>query len=125
MSRLGRALCWGIPLLVGLAQEHGHFGKGRSATIPRGIEVSVQPAGRGAPLTLSSNTHAAVSTVGNESWNTFATLEVPAAGAYRVTVLDPGDNGDSRHSITIGKGPWAPMPPWRSLRLNTLHTPSF
>ena len=77
MSRFGRALCWGIPLLVGFAlagswaisggffapghdaygkvaipgeltvtlpagparlyvQEHGYFGKGRSATIPRG-----------------------------------------------------------------------------------------
>jgi hypothetical protein len=153
MSRFGRALCWGIPLLVGFAlagswvisggffapghdangkvpipgeltvtlpagparlyvQEHGYFGKGRSATIPRGIEVSVQPARGGAPLALSPNTHAAVTTVGNESWNTFATFDVPATGAYRVAVLDSGDNGDSRHSITIGKGPWAPVPPW-------------
>jgi hypothetical protein len=93
-------------------QEHGHFGKYRSATIPRGIQVSVQPGGGGAPLALDSNTHASVTTVGNESWNTFAVFDVPAAGTYRVTVLDPGDNGDSRHSVTIGKGPWAPVPPW-------------
>lgn len=70
-------------------QEHGYFGKGRSATIPRGM-----------------------TTVGHESWNTFATFDVPATGSYRITVLDPGDNGDSRHSITIGKGQWAPLPPW-------------
>jgi hypothetical protein len=153
MSRFGRVLCWGIPVLIGAilaaswvfsggffapghdaygkvpipgeitvtlpagparlyVQEHGHFGKNRSATIPTGIEVSVQPAGGGAPLALSSNTHAAVTTVGNESWNTFAVFDVPAAGAYRVSVLDPGDNGDSRHSVTIGRGPWAPVPPW-------------
>jgi hypothetical protein len=93
-------------------QEHGHFGRNQSATIPVGIQVSVQPAGGGAPVPLSSNTHAAVTTVGNESWNTYATFTVPAAGVYRVAVLDPGDNGDSRHSVTIGKGPWAPVPPW-------------
>ncbi len=74
--------------------------------------MSVQPTGGGAPLALNSNTHAAVTTTGNESWNTFATFDVPATGAYRVTVLDPGDHGDSRHSVTIGKGPWAPVPPW-------------
>jgi hypothetical protein len=153
VSRFGRALCWGIPLLVGLVlaaawvmsggffapghdaygkvsipgdltvtmpagparlyvQEHGHFGKNRSATIPRGIEVSVQPAVGGAPLNLDSNTHAAATTVGDESWNTFATFDIPAAGAYRVTVLDPGRNATSRHSVTIGKAPWAPVPPW-------------
>jgi hypothetical protein len=50
--------------------------------------------------------------VGHESWNTFATFEVPMSGSYRVTVLDPRDNGDTRHSVTIGKGPWAPVPPW-------------
>ena len=93
-------------------QEHGYFGRGRSATIPVGIEVSVQPAGGGTPLALSSNTHAAVTTAGNESWNTFATFDIPAAGLYRVTVLDPGHNATSRHSVTIGKGPWAPVPPW-------------
>jgi hypothetical protein len=93
-------------------QEHGYFGKGRSATIPVGIQVTVQPAGRGAALPLNSNTHAASSVVGHESWNTFATFEVPMSGSYRVTVLDPRDNGDTRHSVTIGKGPWAPVPPW-------------
>lgn len=153
MSRLERALCWGIPLFIGVTlaaawvfsggffapghdaygtvsipgeltvtlppgparlyvQERGYFAKGRSATIPVGIQVSVQPVGGGTPLPLTSNSHASATTVGNESWNTYATFAVPVAGAYRVTVLDPGDNGDSRHSITIGKGPWAPLPPW-------------
>ncbi|WIM87906.1 hypothetical protein PT015_24325 [Candidatus Mycobacterium wuenschmannii] len=93
-------------------QEHGTFGKNESATIPVGIQVSVQPVAGGAALPLTPNTHAAATTVGQESWNTYATFDVPAAGAYRVSVLDPGDNGDARHSVTIGKGPWAPLPPW-------------
>ncbi len=153
MIRLGRALCWGIPLLLGFVlaaawvlsggffapghdaygkvsipgeltvtlpagparlyvQELGHFGKGRSARIPRGIAVIVQPASGGEPLALSSNTHASASVVDNESWNTFAGFDVPTAGAYRITVLDPQRNGTSRHSVTVGKGPWAPVPPW-------------
>jgi hypothetical protein len=153
MRRFGRALCWGIPLLVGsvlaaawifsggffapghdaygkvsipgeltvtlpagparlYVQEHGYFGRNESATIPSGIAVSVQPASGGAPLALTSNVHAASTTVGHESWNTYAAFDVPAPGAYRVTVLDPADNATSRHSITIGKGPWAPVPPW-------------
>jgi hypothetical protein len=93
-------------------QEHGYFGRNESARIPAGIQVSVQPAGGGAPLTLTSNTHASATVVGHESWNTFAAFDVPTAGAYRVTVLDPGENATSRHSLTIGKGPWAPVPPW-------------
>lgn len=93
-------------------QEHGYFGKGRSATIPVGIQVTVQPVDGGVPLPLTSNKHASSTVVGHESWNTFATFSVPAAGAYRVAVLDPGGNADSRHSVTIGKGPWAPVPPW-------------
>jgi hypothetical protein len=150
---LGRALCWGIPLLVGsmlaaawvfsggffapghdaygmvaipgeltvtlpagpariYVQEHGYFGRNESARIPAGIQVGVQPAGGGVPLTLTSNTHASATVVGNESWNTYATLNVPTAGSYHVTVLDPGKNATSRHSVTIGKGPWAPVPPW-------------
>jgi hypothetical protein len=36
------------------------------------------------------------------AWNTFAVIDVPAAGAHRVSVLDPGDNEYSRHSVTIG-----------------------
>jgi hypothetical protein len=151
--KLGRALCWGIPLFVGVilagawvfsggffapghdaygklpipgeltvtlpagpariyVQEHGYFGRNESASIPKGIQVSVLPAGGGAPLALTSNTHASATVVGHESWNTFATLTVPAAGSYRVTVLDPEENATSRHSVTIGKGPWAPVPPW-------------
>jgi hypothetical protein len=93
-------------------QEHGYFGRNESATIPAGIQVSVQPASGGSPLRLTSNKHASSTVVGHESWNTFATFDVPAAGSYRVTVLDPDENATSRHSVTIGKGPWAPVPPW-------------
>jgi hypothetical protein len=154
MARYGRALCWGIPLFVGVilaaswvfsggffapghdaygevpipgelvvqlpagparlyVQERGFFGtKNASASIPAGIAASVAPAAGGAALTLVSNTHAAVTTVDDESWITFARFDVPTAGAYRVTVADPGDNGDASHTVTVGKGPWAPVPPW-------------
>ncbi|BBX48562.1 hypothetical protein GCM10009641_03920 [Mycobacterium cookii] len=27
-------------------------------------------------------------------------------------MLDPRHNGTSRHSVTVGKGPWAPVSPW-------------
>jgi hypothetical protein len=153
MARFGRALCWGIPLFVGVilalswvfsggffapghdaygeisipgeltvdlpagparlyVQERGYFGKNDSASIPDGIAASVAPMAGGAPLTLHSNTHAAVTTVDHESWITFARFDVPTAGAYRVTVVDPDDNGDASHTVTVGKGPWAPVPPW-------------
>ncbi len=94
-------------------QEHGSFvSKNSEVSIPDGIVVSVEPAVGGTPLRLHSNTHAAVTTTENDSWNTFASFDVPTAGAYRVTVLDPADNGDTSHTITVGKGPWAPVPPW-------------
>ena len=153
MNRLGRALCWGVPLFVGVilalswvfsggffapghdaygrvsipgeltvelpagqarlyVQEHGYFGKNESAGIPNGMSASVRPAGGGAPLTLHSNTHASATTVDHESWNTFAWFDVPNAGAYVITVLDPDNNGDSLHTVTVGKGPWAPVSPW-------------
>ncbi len=114
MSRLGRVLCWGITLLVGFALagswvlSGGFFAPGHDAYGTRARILRQKPQ-RDDPR---SNTHAAVTTVGHESWNTVATFDVPATGAYRVAVLDPGDNGDSRHGITIGKGPWAPVPPW-------------
>ena len=153
MFRLGRVLCWGIPLFVGIALalawvasggffapghdaygevaipgertvalpagparlyvlERGYFGsKGDMVYIPDGIVASVDPVG-GVPLTLRSNTHGAVTTTDHESWTTFAEFDVPTAGDYRVTVLDPGRQGDSAHTVTIGKGPWAPVPPW-------------
>jgi hypothetical protein len=153
VKRFGRALCWGIPLFVGVAmafawvasggffapghdaygeipipgqltvqlpagparlyvQERGYFGKNESASIPVGIAAVVEPLGGGAPLTLYSNTHTSVTTVDRVSWNTFARFDVPVAGAYRVTVVDPDDNGDPSHTVTVGKGPWAPLSPW-------------
>lgn len=154
MAQYGRALCWGIPLFVGVTlalswvfsggffapghdaygevpipgelvvnlpvgparlyvQERGYFGsKGDQASIPAGIAASVEPAAGGAALVLECNTHAAVTTVDRESWVTFARFDVPISGAYRVTVVDPGDNGDASHTVTVGKGPWAPVPPW-------------
>ncbi|MBJ7340689.1 hypothetical protein [Mycolicibacterium sp.] len=152
-SRLGRVLCWGIPLFVGFSlacawvaaggffapghdaygevpipgervvtlpagparlyvQERGYFGKNEEVNIPSGIAAIVRPVGGGAPLVLRSTTHGAVTTTERESWTTYAAFDAPAAGAYRVTVLDPGHHGDASHTVTVGKGPWAPVAPW-------------